>query len=104
MTSDLDQCPAASPAGRVCHLITNHPGRVHVDVSDGGLMVWSLPDAAPFANRPAVPADPLEDAPDALRRSPAFARCHVAPPHTLGIRCDRNLGHAGVHVADGMAW
>lgn len=53
---------------KVCHLVVDHPGRVHVDLTDGGLTVWSLPDEAPFANVPTVPADPLQDAPPALRK------------------------------------
>lgn len=60
-------CQLTSSAGRVCYLIKDHPGRVHVDVTDGGLIVWSLPDEKPFENDTQVPADPLQDAPEALR-------------------------------------
>lgn len=62
-----DGCTEVSDGGLRCWLTWAHPGRVHVDISDGGLRVWSKPDTAPFRNRPTVPADPLQDAPDALR-------------------------------------
>lgn len=64
-------CQLTGNSGRVCYMIKGHPGRVHVDVTDGGLVVWSLPDEQPFANRPAAPADPLQDAPRMLRTAHA---------------------------------
>jgi hypothetical protein len=67
ITGDEYQCPEVSPRGRVCHVIAAQPHRVHIDLNDHGMVVWAKPDAAPFANRPSVPADPLQDAPAALR-------------------------------------
>lgn len=64
----LTRCEKVSRSGKVCWFVLNHPGRVHVDISDGGMVVWSEPDEAPFTNKLQVPADPLQDAPEALRK------------------------------------
>jgi hypothetical protein len=60
-------CTHTTRAGRPCHLVAGHTGRVHVDLTDGGLIVWSKPDESPFRNVLSVPADPRQDAPEALR-------------------------------------
>jgi len=60
------QCPAVSKH-HVCYLVSGHPGRVHFDLSAGWPQPWMLPDTA-WRNIASVPADPLQDAPEALRR------------------------------------
>ena len=64
--SSEKRCPVKNDSHE-CYLI-EHPGiPVHVDLSKGWLEVWSPPPIEDWENRPSVPADPLQDAPEALR-------------------------------------
>lgn len=115
-------CQLTGSAGRVCYMIKGHPGRVHVDVTDGGLVVWSLPDEQPFANRPAAPADPLQDAPRMLRTAhatydlnapvtrtarvpdPTVEQCgHMFWNDLARYHCTKPIGHYGSHAHRGRS-
>lgn len=87
-------CQETGSSGRVCYLVKDHPGRVHVDVTDGGLVVWSLPDGESFRNIPLNDGDPERDAPERLRllKEVADAPHRMAEPakpcgHLAGTLC-----------------
>lgn len=92
-------CQRAGSSGRVCYLVKGHPGRVHVDVTDGGLVVWSLPDGEGFRNVALNGGDPLRDAPAQLRRM----RCHVPHP-SGGSSCQMPAEHTGRHANGAGFW
>lgn len=109
-------CQETGTGGKVCWLVLGHPGRVHVDVTDGGLVVWSPADGEKFRNVPLNTEDPARDAPEALKAK----RCgHILPcnctilfpgdvpadeqqcasqhPRNQALFCARSVGHEGEH-------
>lgn len=61
----VPRCPARNDR-HTCYLM-EHTTPVHVDLAQGWLEVWSLPNDSTWRNEPTTPADPLADAPEALR-------------------------------------
>ena len=105
-------CQETGTGGKVCWLVLGHPGRVHVDVTDGGLVVWSPADGEKFRNVPLNTEDPTRDAPEALKADwrdradkhvtvphspPDEQQCAAQHPRNVALHCARRPGHSGDH-------
>lgn len=100
MTSEHPKkaCQQTGTGGKVCWLVLGHPGRVHVDVTDGGLVVWSPADGEKFRNVPLNTEDPTRDAPEALKARPDEQQCASQHPRNEALFCTRTAGHDGDHI------
>jgi hypothetical protein len=97
---DLDTSPAQAAARNAprclarserhsCWMIAEHPGQVHWDMSQGWPQPWALPDTS-WRNVLLVPADQLQDAPEALR--------------SMRHDCEDCAGAENCPVHDGPEW
>lgn len=95
MTSEHPKkaCQQTGTGGKVCWLVLGHPGRVHVDVTDGGLVVWSPADGEKFRNVPLNTEDPARDAPEALKAK----ACGAPHPNNNGRTCTVGIHYGGLH-------
>jgi hypothetical protein len=97
---DLDISPAQAAARNAprclarskrhsCWMIATHPGQVHWDMSQGWPQPWAVPDTS-WRNVLLVPADRLQDAPEALR--------------SMRHDCEGCAGAENCPVHDGPEW
>lgn len=63
----MSRCPVVRTNGDLCDYVEGHPGHVHVTFIKGWPHHWLLPTTNWRNIIDVMPADPLRDAPEALK-------------------------------------